>query len=193
MDILLNFINAFLDIILYKIITPFILFIDRLLSSVFSPALNTNHYIFIILVALLASLISLILSVVFKEKNSETMNMDLKDKISSLKYLSEIEDKTLKRAIKQGVNESADRVYENMIAEKFFNSCITYFLPMCFFLIWLEYSIIIGSKMRSYDFSLLGFSLPMYFMFILLFHLNLLAFFILKKTIVFCIYRKRTD
>ncbi|MGM0417246.1 MAG: hypothetical protein ACQEQS_00845 [Thermodesulfobacteriota bacterium] len=134
--------------------------------------------VFLFTVSFVCALVSTCLSFYFKEKKTKEYDKELKEKISSLKYLDDIEEKKLKQSLKKGINDSADKAYENILIEKFFNAGITYFFPMFFFLIWIDYSVF------DQNFKTIGFfhyKIPASIMFIILFNLILVLIFFIKK------------
>jgi hypothetical protein len=126
-----------------------------------------------------ASLISFGLSLFFREKNTKNLDIEFKEKIRSLKYLDEIENKKIRQELKKNINENADKIYENILTEKFFNFGITYLFPMFLFLIWLEYSVYPLESQKTFEF--IFFTANISFGFLLLYNLNLIFIFFTKK------------
>jgi|GEM_PF-3841763 len=178
MEFITDLINLFFDFVLYKFIIPIINIIDNFMKFIFSPFINAGDMIFLFTVSFVCALVSTCLSFYFKEKKTKEYDKELKEKISSLKYLDDIEEKKLKQSLKRGINDSADKAYENMLIEKFFNSGITYFFPMFFFLIWIDYSVF-GETLKKSGFF--HYKIPVSVMFIILFNLFLILIFLIKK------------
>lgn len=178
MDFILDIINLILDFVLYRFIIPVINVIDYFMQFIFSPFIKAGDMVFLFTVSFVCALVSTCLSFYFKEKKTKEYDKELKEKISSLKYLDDIEEKKLKQSLKKGINDSADKAYENILIEKFFNAGITYFFPMFFFLIWIDYSVF------DQNFKTIGFfhyKIPASIMFIILFNLILVLIFFINK------------
>ena len=103
------------------------------------PMEGLSPRIQIIIVAFVGAVISRLLARAFSQKREQELGERFKEKLGNLKYTDTVEDRHLKKALKKGVQQSADDVYETIILDKFFEMGVTYFLPLFFFLIWLNY------------------------------------------------------
>jgi hypothetical protein len=174
-----NAVLNFFDNLYLNIIYPLVIILDNLLKMIFSPFLNQSTFLMIFSVSAAAAFISIILSFFFRDKNEKELNNKFKEKISSLKYLDEIEDKKIKKELKKNINDNADKIYENILIDKFFNFGITYLFPMFLFLIWLEYSVYPMESQKKFQF--IFFTANISFGFLLLYNLNLVLIYIFKK------------
>jgi hypothetical protein len=110
--------------------------------STFSPAAQ------IIFISFLGALLSRFLARRFKNKREKTLQAKFKKKLSALKYTDSVEDPKLKKVVRHGIHQDADKVYETIILDKFIEMGITYFLPLFFFLIWLEYGVFTPQQLK---------------------------------------------
>ena len=133
--------ESFFDFLYDSIIIPALHLIDTFLNLLISPLSGYPPLIQILVVAVFGALLSRILSNKFKAGRKKELNKEFQEKISSLKYTKYVGDNKLRRIVRKGINQSADETYEKIILDKFFETGISYFLPLFFFLIWLEYSL----------------------------------------------------
>lgn len=169
----------FFDTLYLNIIYPVLIVSDNFLKMIFTPFSNQSVLLMICSASAAASLISFGLSLFFSEKNTKNLDIEFKEKIRSLKYLDEIENKKIRQELKKNINENADKIYENILTEKFFNFGITYLFPMFLFLIWLEYSVYPLESQKTFEF--IFFTANVSFGFLLLYNLNLIFIFFIKK------------
>lgn len=178
-----DLINQFLDFILYNFIVPLVFIIDKILRFIFSPIIDLEPFILVLSISICACGISFILSLYYRDKNFKKLDNRFKEKVASLKFADEIDDKDLRQTLKKGINNKADQIYENILMDKFFNLGITYFLPMFLFAIWLDYSIFPPENGEVSVLNILDFYIPVSFWFIIFFNLSLLIIYLLKKSL----------
>jgi hypothetical protein len=174
-----NEILYFMDNFYLNLVYPLIIIFDNFLKILFSPFLNQDRFLMVFSVSFAASIISYILSIFFNEKNTKNHLIEFKEKIKSLKYLEEISDKKIRHELKKNINQNADRIYENILIEKFYNFGITYLFPMFLFLIWLEYSVYPLESEKNLE--LIFFTANISFGFLLFYNLNLVLIYLFKK------------
>jgi hypothetical protein len=126
---------------------PLIKLTDFFLNRLFAPVTVFSPVLQITIIAGLAVIISLILENKFSNAKTDALEADLNEKIKSLKYTRDIKDPQTKHVIRKGINNSADLIYEELLINKFFNLGMSYFFPMMFFLIWIEYSFMTQEKL----------------------------------------------
>ena len=141
--------ESFFDFLYDSIIIPALHLIDTFLNLLISPLSGYPPLIQILVVAVFGALLSRILSNKFKAGRKKELNKEFQEKISSLKYTKYVGDNKLRRIVRKGINQSADETYEKIILDKFFETGISYFLPLFFFLIWLEYSLFMPENLIS--------------------------------------------
>lgn len=175
--------NNFFDFLLYSFVIPCVGIIDQGFKILFSPVLGKSSFLIVLIVSIAASLLSFLSGFLFRDKKSDKLNKDFKERISSLKHADKIDDPSTRKGIKKGINTQADEIYENLMMEKFFNLGLTYFIPMFIFLIWLEYSVFPEKTVVDLNFipGLNGFSLGVSLMFLIMFNLNLIILYIVKR------------
>lgn len=176
-----DLINGFLDFILYRLIIPLILMLDKILRFLFSDIIDSGPFVVVLTTSVCAGGISLLLSLYFRDKNSKKLDKKFREKVSSLKLADELDDRNLRINLKKGINDKADEIYENILMDRFFNFGITYLFPMFFFLIWLDYSLFPLENKEVSVLNLFDFSIPISFSFIIFFNISLLVIYLLKK------------
>ena len=134
-------ISYFFDSVYQILVLPLVYAIADLLNLLISPLSSYSPQIQIIVVAVFAGFLARFIDIRFKSKREEKLMQDFKDEIAKLKYTDDIKDKTLKMIFKKGINEAADEAYGYLIIDKLFDMGISYFFPLFFFLIWIEYSL----------------------------------------------------
>ncbi|MDY0360033.1 MAG: hypothetical protein RBR08_01120 [Desulforegulaceae bacterium] len=174
-----NEILYFMDNFYLNLVYPLIIIFDNTLKILFSPFLGQDRFLMVFSVSFAASIISYVLSIFFNEKNTKNHKIEFKEKIKSLKYLEEINDKKIRHALKKNINENADKIYENILIEKFYNFGITYLFPMFLFLIWLEYSVYPLESEKNLE--LIFFTANISFGFLLFYNLNLVLIYFIKN------------
>jgi len=140
--------DAFFDWLYNNLVGPLLHGVAALLSLLISPLSGYPPRTQIAAVALFGAVLSKILSKRFKAKREQVLQQEFKEKISSLEYTKYVENDELERVVRKGINESADEVYEKIILDKFFEMGISYFFPLFFFLIWLQYSLFTPEKLK---------------------------------------------
>lgn len=138
-----------LFLVLYQyVIGPSLEGIAFLLNFLAIPMERFSPRTQIIIVAFVGAVISRMLVRFFSRRREQKLDERFKEKLSNLKYTDDVQDQDLKRALKKGVHQSADEVYEKIILDRFFEMGITYFLPLFFFLIWLNYDRFTPEKLK---------------------------------------------
>jgi hypothetical protein len=141
-------VNMVFDVIFSWLISPCLHWIDVFLRFLVSPLDAFTPKTQIIAVSVLGAILSRVLSKRFKAKREIQLQQEFKEKISSLEHTKYVGDKELRRAIRTGINEAADNVYEKILLDKFTEMGICYFFPLFFFLIWLEYSLFTPENLK---------------------------------------------
>ncbi len=111
-----------------------------------------------------------------------------------------MDDKNLEKVIRKGINRSADAIYEKIVLDKFFEMGISYFFPLFFFLIWLQYSLFTPERLEDLTGSPYawvtdsGLRLSSAYVYLFSFNIILSVFWLLEGTIRFTLRRrKKTD
>ena len=138
MGSLYDIIEKFFDVIFYNLVMPVIHGIEILLYWFFFPVSSFSPHSQIFIIALAGAVISRILSVKFSSKREERRKKLFKARLETLKHTHALDDKKLEKVIRKGIHQAADDVYEKIIIDKFFEMGVTYFLPLFFFLIWID-------------------------------------------------------
>lgn len=123
--------------------------IGLFLSLLVSPINSYTPCTQIIIVSVFGALLSRILAKTFRAKREKVLQEQFKEKISTLKHTKNVEDKNLEKIIRKGVSQSADAIYEKIVLDKFFEMGISYFFPLFFFLIWLQYSLFTPERLED--------------------------------------------
>ncbi len=139
MGSLYDVIEKFFDVIFYNLVMPVIHGIEIFLYWFFFPVSFFSPHFQIFIIALTGAVISKILSSKFNSTREEKRQKLFKARLETLKHTHALDDKNLERIIRKGVHQAADDVYEKIIIDKFFEMGVTYFLPLFFFLIWIDY------------------------------------------------------
>ena len=141
--------ESFFDFLYDSIIIPVLHLIDAFLNLLISPLSSYSPLIRILVVAIFGALLSRILANKFKAGREKELNKEFQEKISSLKYTKDVRDNKLRKIVRKGIKQSADETYEKIILDRFFETGVSYFLPLFFFLIWLEYSLFMPENLVS--------------------------------------------
>ena len=149
MDDLFYLINDWCEQVYNFLVLPLLMAIAHLLAFLLSPLSNYPPKIQIVCVAVAGAVISRLLSWKFKSKKQKMLNAKFKEKLSHLKYVSDIPDEKLKKVFKKGISEEADKIYENILIDQLTDMGISYFFPLFFFLIWLEYYMFTPAKLMA--------------------------------------------
>jgi len=139
MGSLYDVIEKFFDVIFYHLVMPVIHGIEIFLYWFFFPVSSFSPRFQILIIALVGAAISKFLSSKFSSTREERRQKLFKARLEPLKHTHALDDKKLEKIIRKGVHQAADDVYEKIIIDKFFEMGVTYFLPLFFFLIWIEY------------------------------------------------------
>jgi hypothetical protein len=140
MDSLNALFDTFFEILYNHLIEPILNGIVLCLNILISPLNECSPRTQIIFVALLAAVISRLLTKRFGSKREKSLLRAFQERISTLKHTEAVQDENLKRAVKKGIHEAADAVYEKILLDKFYEMGTAYFFPLFFFLLWLEYN-----------------------------------------------------
>ena len=138
-----------LYVIYNNLFEPLFHFIDLFLGFLISPMSSSTPSTQIIIVSVFGALLSRILARKFRAKREKVLHEQFKEKLSTHKHTKDLGDKDLEKVIRQGINRSADAIYEKIVLDKFFEMGISYFLPLFFFLIWLEYSLFTPERLED--------------------------------------------
>ncbi len=149
MEFLLELFDTICEILYYDVIEPVIMGIASFLNLLVVPISSFTPRTQIIIVSFVGAVLSRIFVKIFKSKREKALQEEFKEKISSLKHTRSIGDVDLEKVLKSGINKEADKVYEKILLDKFFEMGITYFFPLFFFLIWLEYSLFTPENLKS--------------------------------------------
>lgn len=123
------------------IIAPLLRLLTWLLSVMATPISGLSPITQTLIVALVAAVISLLLSIRFSSKKERQLKQRFDKRLSSMKNTGGISDKKTRTVVRKEISQQADQVFEQMILDKFIAMGIYYFTPMFFFLIWLEYDL----------------------------------------------------
>lgn len=140
MDNLTDLLDIFFDYLLYEAVMPFLNVISFVLDGLILPLKGLSPAMQISAVAVVAVIISILLEKKVKNPSGKKLQKQLNEKIKSLKYTKELNDPEKELILRKGINDSADIIYEELVIDRFYSLGITYFFPMMFFLIWLDYS-----------------------------------------------------
>ena len=174
--------------------------IGLFLSLLVSPINSYTPCTQIIIVSVFGALLSRILAKTFRAKREKVLHEQFKEKISTLKHTKNVDDKNLEKVIRKGINRSADAIYEKIVLDKFFEMGISYFFPLFFFLIWLQYSLFTPERLEDLTGSPYawvtdsGLRLSSAYVYLFSFNIILSVFWLLEGTIRFTLRRrKKTD
>lgn len=174
--------------------------IGLFLSLLVSPINSYTPCTQIIIVSVFGALLSRILAKTFRAKREKVLQEQFKEKISTLKHTKNVEDKNLEKIIRKGVSQSADAIYEKIVLDKFFEMGISYFFPLFFFLIWLQYSLFTPERLEDLTGSPYawvtdsGVRLSSAYVYLFSFNIILSVFWLLEGAIRFTLRRrKKTD
>jgi len=148
-DSLLDILNTLFDPLYEHLIVPCLLALSALLKMLISPLGSLEPRTQIVIVALLGAILSRILANRFRSKREKKLAIEFKEKMANLKYAHDIQDKKLRAVVKKGMSQDADKVYENILLDKFFEMGISYFLPLFSLLIWLEYDYFTAENLKA--------------------------------------------
>jgi len=174
--------------------------IGLFLSLLVSPINSYTPCTQIIIVSVFGALLSRILAKTFRAKREKVLHEQFKEKISTLKHTKNVDDKNLEKVIRKGINRSADAIYEKIVLDKFFEMGLSYFFPLFFFLIWLQYSLFTPERLEDLTGSPYawvtdsGLRLSSAYVYLFSFNIILSVFWLLEGTIRFTLRRrKKTD
>ncbi len=174
--------------------------IGLFLSLLVSPINSYTPCTQIIIVSVFGALLSRILAKTFRAKREKVLHEQFKEKISTLKHTKNVDDKNLEKVIRKGINRSADAIYEKIVLDKFFEMGLSYFFPLFFFLIWLQYSLFTPERLEDLTGSPYawvtdsGLRLSSAYVYLFSFNIILSVFWLLEGTIRFILRRrKKTD
>jgi len=139
MDRFYDLFDTFFNGLYHGGVEPLIHWISKALEMLLLPVKGFPPAVQIIFISLLGALLSRLLARRFKVKREKALQKKFKQKLSALKYTAAVSDHKLEKVVRHGIHQDADRVYETIILEKFVEMGVTYFFPLFFFLIWLEY------------------------------------------------------
>lgn len=148
MDTIIEVTDSLFDGIYHILIDPLLAGISFLLNLVFSPLAFFPPVIQVCFIAVVAAAVSILLSRRFRSKREKILQEDFKNRLASLETTSAIADKSVKKIVRRGINQQADTIYEKIILDKFSEMGISYFFPMFFFLIWIEYDLFSPEKLE---------------------------------------------
>jgi hypothetical protein len=140
--------NVFFDLLYSWLVIPVLYWVDTSLRFLISPVSNFTPRTQIIVVSVFGAIISRVLARRFRAKREKQLQEEFKENISSLKYTKHVDDKTLGKVIRKGINEEADKIYEKILLDKFSEMGISYFFPLFSLLIWLEYSLFTPENLK---------------------------------------------
>ena len=145
----MDLVNAFFDMLYSWLVSPVCYWMDTLLRFLISPLCAFTPRTQIIAVSVFGAVLSRVLSKEFRTKREKQLQQEFKKKISSLEYTKYVDDRILGKAIRKGINEAADKVYEKILLDKFSEMGLAYLFPLFFFLIWLEYSLFTPDNLNT--------------------------------------------
>lgn len=186
---MIDSIERFFDI-LYGFFCTFVLHgIDNLLNILIYPIESSHPALQITVVAIVGAGISRMIGSRFYPQQKNALHLRMKTRLLSLRDADAIEDGVLKSAVRKGIHDDADRIYEHIIIDKMTEMGVAYFLPLFFFLIWLEYSrftpeklnLLTGSVHAWTAFGGVGFSAATLYVYI--FNLSLICFWLLTRIV----------
>ena len=201
MDTIIEVTDSLFDGIYHILIDPLLAGIAFLLNLVFSPLAFFPPVIQVGFIAVIAAAVSILLSRRFRSKREKTLRKEFQKRLASLKTTSAIDDKPTEKIVRRGINQQADKIYEKLILDKFSEMGISYFFPLFFFLIWIEYDLLSPEKLElltGSSFILLtesGTQVSAAYLFIWFFSGLLLTFYLLSAGLRFManrgIFRKK--
>lgn len=140
MDVLNDLLDRLFAILYDNILLPVLHGVAAFLDLLISPLAGHAPALQIAVVAVVAAVISRLLAHRFKSKREKQLQAAFKAKLGDLKHTRELGDARLEKVVRKGLHQEADQIYEKIVLDKFVEMGISYFFPMFFFLIWLEYS-----------------------------------------------------
>ncbi len=185
------------DVIYNNLFEPLFHGIDLFLTLLVSPISSYTPRTQIIIVSVFGALISRILARTFRAKREKVLHEQFKEKLSTLKHTKDVEDKNLEKVIRKGISRSADAIYEKIMLDKFFEMGISYFLPLFFFLIWLQYSLFTPERLEDLTGSPYawvtdsGLRLSAAYVYLFSFNIILSVFWLLEGAIRFTLKRRK--
>lgn len=149
MDTFYNLFDTFFYGLYYNLVEPLLGWISRALGLLLLPVSTFSPAVQILFISLLGALTSRLLTRRFKAKHEKALQAKFKQKLSNLKYTASVKNRKLEKVVRHGIHQDADKVYETIILDKFVEMGITYFFPLLFFLIWLEYSAFTPQRLQA--------------------------------------------
>ncbi len=148
MDTLYDLIDSFFYGIYDNLVVPVLHWVTLALGLLLLPVSRFSPAVQILYVSILGALVSRLLARRFKTKREKALQARFKEKLSALKYTGAVADPKLEKVVRHGIHQDADKVYETIILDKFVEMGITYFFPLFFFLIWLEYGVFTPQQLK---------------------------------------------
>ncbi len=148
MDSLYDLIDSFFYGLYDHLVVPVLHWLSLALGLLLLPVSTFSPAVQILYVSILGALVSRLLARRFKTKHEKALQAQFKEKLSALKYTGAVEDPKLEKVVRHGIHQDADKVYETIILDKFVEMGITYFFPLFFFLIWLEYGVFTPQQLK---------------------------------------------
>ncbi len=148
MDSLYDLIDSFFYGLYDNLVVPVLHWLSLALGLLLLPVSTFSPAVQILYVSILGALVSRLLARRFKTKHEKALQAQFKEKLSALKYTGAVEDPKLEKVVRHGIHQDADKVYETIILDKFVEMGITYFFPLFFFLIWLEYGVFTPQQLK---------------------------------------------
>jgi len=149
MDTFYNLFDTFFYGLYYNLVEPVLRWAARALELLLLPVSAFSPAVQIIFISILGALVSRLLLRRFKTRREKALQQEFRQKLSTLKYTASVKNRKLEEVVRHGIHQEADKVYETIILDKFVEMGITYFFPLFFFLIWLEYSAFTPQRLQA--------------------------------------------
>ncbi len=195
MESLNNLFDIFFEILYNNFILPLLHGIAAFLNFLIRPLSTYSPCVQIAIVAVIAAVISRLIAKRFTSKREKKLCNEFRKKLSTLKYTESVENKKLEKIVRKGIHQEADEIYEKILLDKFIDMGISYFFPLFFFLIWLEYSLFTPENLKSLTGSpyaletASGLKLSAAYVYIYFFNVFLFLFWLMEVAIRFFLKR----
>ncbi len=148
MDTFYDLFDTFFYGLYDNLVVPVLHWLSLALGLLLLPVSRFSPAVQIVYISLLGALLSRLLARRFKTRREKALQAKFKEKLSALKYTDAVDDPKLEKVVRHGIHKDADKVYETIILDKFVEMGITYFFPLFFFLIWLEYGVFTPQQLK---------------------------------------------
>lgn len=148
MDTIYDLFDAFFYGLYNNLVVPVLHWLSLALGLLLLPVSTFSPAVQIVFISFLGAVLSRLLARRFKTRRERTLQAKFKHKLSALKYTDAVDDPKLKKVVRHGIHQDADKVYETIILDKFVEMGVTYFFPLFFFLIWLEYGVFTPQQLK---------------------------------------------